>query len=124
MRNSKVSITIITWSWSYDNMLHLRAGAMRRLLSRSILPSSATSPKAEHCTCMAGSWWVSAPMQSFSRARLPCMISGQWPEYLFFLLSSPWALVVLFGQRFILGLALQEANFLQAFPTAVNLCGH
>lgn len=54
----------------------------------------------------------------------PCMISGQWPDHLFFLLSSPWALVVLFGQRFILRLARQEANFLQAFPTAVNLCGH
>lgn len=71
MRNSKVSITIITWSWSYDDMLHLLAGAMRRLLSRSILPSSATFPKAEHRTSMAGSWWVSTPMPRFSRARLP-----------------------------------------------------
>lgn len=96
----------LLWSWSYDDMLHLLAGAMRRLLSKSIFPGSATFPKAEHRTSMAGSWWVSAQCHASPEPGSACMISGWWPDHLFFLLSSLWALVVLFGQLFILGLAL------------------
>lgn len=65
-RKREIPKSPLPWSWSYDNMLHLLAGAMRRLL-----PGSATFPKAEHCTSMAGSWWVLALIPRFSRANLP-----------------------------------------------------
>lgn len=122
--NSKVSITIIAlvlviwWHaappcWSHEEVaLQVHAPRLSNI-SQGWAPTS-----------VAGSWWVSAQFHASPEPGSPCTISGRWPDHLFFLLSSPWALVVLFGQLFILGLALQEANFLQAFSTAVNLCGH